>query len=129
MAIYFKEENLFPLLSHHIAVMERLDEDDHEFSIICFKMDISSREIEEILQKSLRKTDIVSNIGNFYIAFLPFTDYSGAYTLLSGINKFLNQPNLETISAYPEDGKNAFQILENFSAVLEDNFNSDFNFL
>ena len=57
MAIYFEPETIFGIISHHVAIMERLEDSDHEFSIISFKMDINNKEVEEILKNSYKEVE------------------------------------------------------------------------
>jgi len=119
MAFYIKKEDFYPLIEHHIALMERLNE-EIEFSIICFKIALNNKEIKELIRKTFRKTDIITNVKNYYFAFLPLTDYNGAFNLLSGINEFLGEENKEIIVSFGEDGNNGYQLLKKLSELIEE---------
>ncbi len=111
--ISFPYSQLINLIAHHISLIERFEKNkDDFFSLIFLKTDeCNKKDIKDIIRKVLRNTDIITEYEKNYIILLPYTDYNGAYKLLKEMQSFLDTLEKETIVTYPEDGKNAHELL------------------
>ncbi len=122
-SVVFKEQNIYSLVSYHIALLKRFDTtEDNEFSVIYFNLGRKKdRDLSSIFQKILRKTDALFQEDTHVIAMLPGTDWNGATELLSGIQDFLGQKLVDNVVTYPDDGNNAKDLLGKFSKIIKEN--------
>lgn len=124
-SITFSKKDLASLIDHHIALLERFGiSDEAPFSVIFFSLE-DKKEIDnvEIFQRILRQTDALFQIENHFLVMLPGTDWNGATEVLSGIQDFLSQEPQDNIVSFPEDGKNASELLTKLQTLIEDNSN------
>ncbi len=124
-SVVFKEQNIYSLVSYHIALLKRFDTtEDNEFSIIYFNLGKKKdKELSTVFQKILRKTDALFQEDRHIIAMLPGTDWNGATELLSGIQDFLGQKPTDNIVTYPEDGTEARELLTKLNKIIKENSN------
>ena len=123
-ALHFQYKDFYNVIKHHIALINRYDNEiEKQFSIAFLSVrDKKADEVAQAFVNILRETDIVFNNGHFYILFLPATDWSGADTLLKELCAFLDQQRKDTIVTYPEDGNSAMSVI----AAFENKVQSDY---
>ena len=123
---FFPVESLKALISHHIALMERYDVSEKEFSLIYFdfgkyKDDI---EIKRTIQTVFRDGDMIFETRNGdYIILLPKASWQFAFDVLKELQEFLNEDVKDSIVTYPDDGNNADEILKSLKKVVLENHN------
>jgi hypothetical protein len=122
MMEFFPISTLKSLITHHIALIDRTDAYDisQEFALLFLKMDeFDNLEIKKSIQIIFRDSDIIFNIGPNYIILLPKTNWNGAKEVIDGLEDFLDQKLEDSIVTYPDDGKNAEDILDSFKAIVK----------
>ena len=130
---FFPLESLKALISHHIAILKRYEVDsDKEFSIIYFdfgkyKEDI---EIKKTVQTVFRDCDIIFEVNGDYIILLPKANWQFSFNLLKELQEFIgkNSDIKDTIVTYPDDGKNAEEIIKNLKQIVYENHGIELNF-
>ncbi len=122
---FFPLNSFKALVAHHIALIERFAEPElAEFSLLFLKLDdYQNIEIKKSIQIVFRDSDIIFEYQENYIILLPKTDWNGAYELLNGLQEFLGQAFQDSIVTYPDDGKSADTLLENFKNVVKKYYN------
>ena len=125
---FFPLDTLKSLISHHIAILQRYELDsDKEFSLLFFdfgeyKEDI---EIKKTVQTVFRDCDIIFEYHGDYIILLPKSSWQYSYNILKELKEFLNKDVKDSIVTYPEDGKNADELLKSFKKIILQNHNID----
>jgi hypothetical protein len=128
---FFPLESLKSLIAHHIAILERYDvQSDKEFSLIYFdfgkyKEDI---EIKKTIQTIFRDCDIIFEVDGDYIILLPKTNWQFSFNLLKELQEFLNKEVKDTIVTYPDDGKNAEEIVNALKKIVLENHDIELKF-
>ncbi len=117
---FFPLASFKALLKHHIALIERFEEPQlAEFSLLYLRLGNNpSIELKKSVQIVFRDSDIIFEYNDDYIILLPKTDYNGAIELLKGLQEFLAQAFQDSIVTYPDDGRSAEELLENFSRIV-----------
>lgn len=112
-SLIFEKRDLYPLVEHHIALLERFELIDEEpFSLIYFNLNTNPKiDYAKALQSILRKTDASFQDKTSFVILLPGTDWNGANTVLRGIEDFLAEDFSDNIVTYPEDGIDAEEIM------------------
>jgi hypothetical protein len=128
---FFPLESLRSLIAHHIAILERYDvQSDKEFSLIFFDFGKYKEniEIKKTIQTVFRNCDIIFEINGDYIILLPKTNWEYSFNLLKELQEFLNKEVKDTIVTYPDDGKNAEEIVEALKKIILENHNIELKF-
>ena len=128
----FELSNLFPLLKHHIALIERHEDKFHrDFSLSFLKCsDDKIEDIKNMLLKILRNSDIIFTSGRYIVIFSPGANWNVAYDIVNGVQDFFGiKDKKDAIVSYPDDGENAVQLLEKFSEVIHKNYDITINFI
>lgn len=122
-SIVFAKQDIYSLVEHHIALLERFGlQEDTQFAIVYFNLDGRPEiDLARIFQRILRKTDALFQDNDSFVLMLPGTDWNGATELLAGIQEFLNQDSMDNIVTYPDDGKNAKELMLKLRELIEDN--------
>ena len=123
MAMKFSNtQTLHALIAHHIALIDRFNNDDfEEFALLFLKMDdYDNIEIKKSIQIIFRDSDIIFEEAQNYIILLPKTNWNGAVKLLNGLQNFLGQTLKDSIITYPDDGEKASTLLTEFTKVVQD---------
>ena len=117
---FFSSNSLSALISHHIALIQRFEENsDEEFALLFLHLEnFDNIEIKKSIQIVFRDTDIIFNHNENFIILLPKTDWNGAYELLNGLQEFLDQELQDSIATYPDDGKDTKTLIESFKRVV-----------
>jgi len=125
---FFPLTTLKSLISHHIAILQRYELDsDKEFSLLFFdfgeyKEDI---EIKKTIQTVFRDCDIIFEYNGDYIILLPKSSWQYSYNILKELKEFLNKDVIDSIVTFPEDGKNADELLDSFKKIVQQNHKID----
>lgn len=130
-SVVFNKQNIQSLIEHHIALLNRFNiTEDNEFSVIYFNIDkLDETELSVVFQKLLRQTDALFHENTDILVMLPGTNWNGATELLSGIQEFLNQPLMDNIVTYPDDGDNAKDLLFKLNSLIKENCNKNINLI
>lgn len=129
--LQFNSDDFYSFVKHHIALVERFDfTEDKDVSIIFFKIKSGDKkEIIHIVENMLRETDaLFKKKKNNYMVLLPGTSWNGAYELMCGIQEFLGDNKTDTIVSYPDDGKNARELLRSLSEMIEKDYSITISF-
>ncbi len=121
---FFPISTLKNLISHHIAILERYElNSDKEFSLLYFEFGKYKEDIEikKTIQTVFRDCDIIFEYNGDYIILLPKSSWQYSYKILKELKEFLNMEVKDTIITYPEDGKNANELLESFKKIVYEN--------
>ncbi len=124
-------KNIFPIIKHHIALLERYEDKYHrDFSLIFIKSNKKLTEkIISTLSKILRNSDIIFSNNKNIVIFSPGADWNIAYDISKGIKDFYGLKDKDdAIVTYPDDGINSITLLENFSKVIHKNYDIMVNF-
>ncbi len=124
-------KNIFPIIKHHIALLERYEDKYHrDFSLIFIKSNKKLTEkIISTLSKILRNSDIIFSNNKNVVIFSPGADWNIAYDISKGIKDFYGiKDKDDTIVTYPDDGINSITLLEKFSKVIHKNYDIMVNF-
>ncbi len=121
------------LISHHVAMINRFEAHSfEEFALLFLKIDnvknINSLEIKKSIQIIFRDSDIIFEHDGNYIILLPKTNWNGAIELIQGLQNFLNQEFLDSVITYPDDGKNADELINSLSKMVEKYYKIELNF-
>jgi hypothetical protein len=122
MTELFPISTLKALITHHIALIDRSDAYNvsQEFALLFLKMEnFDNLEIKKSIQIIFRDSDIIFNIGENYIILLPKTNWNGAQEVLNGLEDFLDQKLKDSIVTFPDDGRNATEIINSFKSVIK----------
>jgi hypothetical protein len=131
MAMKFSNtQTLHALIAHHIALIERFNSEDfEEFALLFLKLDTYDNiEIKKSIQIIFRDSDIIFEESQNYIILLPKTDWNGAISLLNGLQNFLGQTFKDSIVTYPDDGKEANTLLNEFTKVVHNTYQINLSF-
>ncbi len=129
--IQLEFKNIFPIIKHHIALLERYEDKYHrDFSLIFIKSNKKLTEkIISTLSKILRNSDIIFSNNKNIVIFSPGADWNIAYDISKGIKDFYGiKDKDDTIVTYPDDGINSITLLEKFSKVIHKNYDIMVNF-
>ena len=126
---FFPINTLKMLLTHHISMLERYDISDREFSLIYFDFGKykDNIEIKRVIQTVFRDCDVIFEIDGNYIIFLPKISWQDSYKILKELREFLDQDVKDTIVTYPEDGKNADELIESLKKIVKENHDIELN--
>ncbi len=122
----FPLNTLKNLISHHIAILERYDlQSEKEFSLLYFEFGEYKEDIEikKTIQTVFRDCDIIFEYDGDYIILLPKSSWQYSFNILKELREFLNKDVKDTIVTYPEDGKNAKEILDSLKKIVKENHN------
>ncbi|MDD3325334.1 MAG: hypothetical protein PHN38_09480 [Sulfurospirillaceae bacterium] len=127
----FSPNDLRAFINHHIALLNRLGlAQESAFSLIYLKVKESEQyACDETFKRMFRNTDAIFNDNEDYVLMLPQTEWNGASDILSGIQKFLDQESQDNTVCYPDDGKNADELMKKLSNIVEDNSSEIINML
>ncbi len=123
---FFPIDTLKMLINHHISMLERYEISDREFSIIYFEFGEykDNIEIKKIIQTIFRDCDVIFEVnGGDYIIFLPKISWYDSYKILKELREFLNKEVKDSIVTYPDDGKNAEELLTSLKKIVKENHN------
>jgi len=109
------------LIQHHIALIKRFNSGDfEEFSLLFLKVDhLQKTENKKSIQIIFRDSDVIFEYKKNYIILLPKTRWNDATMLLEGLQLFVNQDIKDTIVTYPDDGKDADELLYNLKKLVK----------
>jgi len=117
------KELLKVLVEYQITFVNRLKNEGYDqlFSIILIPLPgWHEQKLREIILPLLRKSDRLFYIEENLIALLPGTDWNGAQKVHNTITTALNLENMEDrVVEYPTDGENAFKLISNLYAKLD----------
>ncbi len=121
------------LISHHVAMINRFEAHSfEEFALLFLKIDkikdINSLEIKKSIQIIFRDSDIIFEHEGNYIILLPKTNWNGAIELIQGLQNFLNQEFLDSVITYPDDGKNADELINSLFNMVDKYYKIKLNF-
>jgi len=119
------------LISHHIAILERYEVgSEQEFSILYFEFGSYSDDIElkRTIQTVFRDCDIIFEYKGNNIILLPKANWQYSYELLKELKEFLNQSVEDSIVTYPDDGKNADELIKSLKNIVKKNHNIELEF-
>ncbi len=125
-------KNIFPIVKHHIALIERYEDKYHrDFSLTFIKTEKDkSTEVIELLSKILRNSDIIFVNKTNIVIFSPGADWNISYDILNGVRDFFGiKDNKDAIVTYPDDGENTLNLLSNFSKTIYKNYDITINFI
>ena len=125
-------KNIFPVIKHHIALIERYEDKYHrDFSLIFLKLNENlGDDIIKTLSGILRNSDIIFKSKKNIVIFSPGADWNIAYDIAQGIKDFYGiDDKKDAIATYPDDGSNAVLLLENFSQSIHENYDMMINFI
>ncbi len=129
--IQLEFKNIFPIIKHHIALLERYEDKYHrDFSLIFIKSNKKLTEkIISTLSKILRNSDIIFSNNKNIVIFSPGADWNIAYDISKGIKEFYGiKDKDDTIVTYPDDGINSITLLEKLSKNIHKNYDIIVNF-
>lgn len=122
--VFGYKEILKVLVEYQIALLERYKDDKYDihFSLLLISLpDRSEKELRESVLPVLRKSDRIFYVDGKLIAFLPETDWNGAQKVHKTITETLGLGDVEDcVVEYPTDGSNAFTLISNLYAKLDD---------
>jgi len=117
------KELLKVLVEYQITFVNRFKNEGYDqlFSIILIPLPgWHEQKLREIILPLLRKSDRLFYIEENLIALLPGTDWNGAQKVHNTITTALNLENMEDrVVEYPTDGENAFKLISNLYAKLD----------
>ncbi len=125
-------KDIFPIIKHHIALIERFEDKYHrDFSLIFIKSDKNiTNDIVKTLSTILRNTDIIFKGNKNIVIFSPGANWNVAYDIANGIKEFYGlNDDKDTIVSYPDDGENSIILLEKFSQTIHNNYDITIDFL
>ncbi|WP_457592667.1 hypothetical protein [Hydrogenimonas sp.] len=118
------KELLKTLLEYHINFIKRLSREGYEqtFSVLLIPLpDVKEKKIDELVTPLLRECDRLFYIEGNLIAMLPGTDWNGAQKVHETILEALGEAPVEDcVVEYPTDGTDAFKLIGNLYARLEE---------
>ncbi|WP_457595194.1 hypothetical protein [Hydrogenimonas sp.] len=118
------KELLKVLLEYHIHFIKRLSREGYEqlFSVLLIPLaDADEKRIRELVNPLLRESDRLFYIDGNLIAMLPGTDWNGAQKVHETILTALGEAPVEDcVVEYPTDGNDAFTLISNLYARLEE---------
>ena len=119
--VHFPINALYSLVKHHISMYKRYDtSNDAEFSLLFFEYGGGTpKTITHVFKKVLRDADVIFNVGDDFILFLPYTDWNGAIKVLEGLETFLERTEKDTIVTFPDDHKDARELLILLNSQIE----------
>ena len=121
---FFPVTTLKNLIAHHIAILERYElNSDKEFSLLYFEFGKYKEniEIKKTIQTVFRDCDIIFEYEGDYIILLPKSSWQYSFEILKELREFLNMEVKDTIVTFPEDGKNAEEILKSLQKIVYEN--------
>ncbi len=124
--------NIFPIVKHHISLIERYEDKYHrDFSLSFLKCSKDKKEeIVGMLSKILRNSDIIFSTKKNIVIFSPGANWNVAFDIISGVQDFYGiEEKKDAIVSYPDDGENAVKLLENFSETIHKNYDITINFI
>jgi len=125
-------KDIFPVIKHHIALIERYEDKYHrDFSLIFIKSNKNlSEDIAKTLSRILRNSDIIFKSKKNIVVFSPGADWNVAYDIARGIKEFYAiDDKKDAIVTYPDDGPNALLLLEKFAQSIHQNYDIMVNFI
>ncbi len=125
-------KDIFPIIKHHIALIERYEDKYHrDFSLIFLKLNKNhSEDIIKTLSGILRSSDIIFKSKKNIVIFSPGADWNIAYDIAQGIKEFYGiDDKKDAIVTFPDDGSNTILLLENFSQLIHKNYDIMVNFI
>ncbi len=125
-------KDIFPVIKHHIALIERYEDKYHrDFSLIFIKSDKNlTNDIIKTLSRILRNSDIVFKNKKNIVIFSPGADWNIAYDIAQGIKEFYGiNDKKDAIVTFPDDGENVLLLLEKFAQTIHKNYDMTVNFL
>ncbi len=128
--VHFPINSLYSLVKHHIGMNKRYDtSNEAEFSILFFEYTGGTpKTITHVFKKVLRDADVIFNVGDDFILFLPYTDWNGAIKVLEGLSTFLERTEEDTIVTYPDDSDDARELLILLNRNIEQYYDKTINF-
>ncbi len=111
--VHFPINSIYSLIKHHIGMNDRYDtSNEAEFSLLFFEYAKGNpKTITSVFKKVLRNSDVIFNVGDDFILMLPYTDWNGALKVLEGLQTFLERKEEDTIVTYPDDSRDARELL------------------
>jgi len=125
---FFPLTTLKSLISHHIAILQRYElSSEKEFSLLYFEFGEykDNIEIKKTIQTVFRDCDIIFEYDGDYIILLPKSSWQYSFNILKELREFLNKDIQDTIVTYPDDGKNADELLSSLKKIVMQNHNID----
>jgi hypothetical protein len=129
--VKFAFKNIVPLLDLSIGLAKRVDENRAESLTIlyCNFGDFSQDLIDASLGQILRLSDAVLSYENHYFFILQYTDKYGATIVKDMFEEFFASYIESSMSSYPIDGDNAYEMIEDLQANVSSKLSTDLLFL
>lgn len=103
--------------------------DEVEFSLMFFEYTGGSpKTITQVFKKVLRDSDVIFNMNEDFVLFLPYTDWNGAMKVLEGLQTFCEKKEYDTIVTYPDDSTDAKELLMLLNEHVEKHYKKSLNF-
>lgn len=129
-SVHFPINSLHSLIEHHIAMNLRYDtSNEGEFALIYFEyIGGTPKTITQIFKKVLRHADAIFSLGDGFILLLPFTNWNGAVTVLSGLKAYLERVEEDTIVTFPDDSRDPDELLRLLNERVEKYYDKTLSF-
>ena len=129
--IKFAFKNIVPLLDLSIGLARRVDENRAESMTIlyCNFGEFSQDLINASLGQVLRGSDAILSYENHYFFILQHTDKYGATIVKDMFEEFFAANIESSMSSYPIDGENAYELIEDIQANVSTQLSLDLLFL
>jgi hypothetical protein len=129
--VKFAFKNIVPLLDLSIGLAKRVDENRAESLTIlyCNFGDFSQDLIDASLGQILRLSDAILSYENHYFFILQYTDKYGATIVKDMFEEFFASYIESSMSSYPIDGDNAYEMIEDLQANVSTKLSTDLLFL
>jgi hypothetical protein len=129
--VKFAFKNIVPLLDLSIGLAKRVDENRAESLTIlyCNFGDFSQDLIDASLGQILRLSDAILSYENHYFFILQYTDKYGATIVKDMFEEFFASYIESSMSSYPIDGDNAYEMIEDLQANVSSKLSTDLLFL
>lgn len=112
--ICFPFDSLFPLVKHHIGILQRYEQQsENVFSILfIYAKDLDRAQVIKSFAKILRQSDAIFEVDDCYFIVLAHTPKEGAIVVQKQLTRFIGQEFDSIISTYGEDGTNEMELLD-----------------
>ncbi|MDD2358048.1 MAG: hypothetical protein PHX13_09055 [Thiovulaceae bacterium] len=129
--IKFAFKNIVPLIDLSIGLAKRVDENRAESITIlyCNFAEFPQDIINASLGQILRGSDAILNFENHYFFILQYTDKYGATIVKDMFEEFFASHIECSMSSYPVDGENAYELIEDIQANVSNRLSLDLLFL
>ncbi len=129
--IKFAFKNIVPLLDLSIGLARRVDENRAESMTVlyCNFGEFSQDLINASLGQILRDSDAILSYENHYFFILQYTDKYGATIVKDMFEEFFASYLESSMSSYPIDGENAYELIEDIQANVSTQLSLDLLFL